>query len=323
MNKFSNTTNFKVNFCFLIIYFLTSSLYSQNFSGKIIYKTKIKLKDNVVGLDSLVNSYEGKTSEYLIMNGFYKSTYLQDENETYSYLYDNKNYRMYDVYPNKDYITYRDSRKSSNEYQPPKIFRDSIEIILGRKCFKVENISTYNNYDNYYSDEIKIDPKYFKGHKVGNWYQKLKQTGGCISMKSITEYDNYYKITEAIEIIPLKLKPADFEIRSGKPIVASPTALDSNVQMIPLNQIQIDTYRRTIQNASKNFAPGEEHTSYISFIVDKEGKVSLIDLLEITNEYFDRKALELFKQCNLKFEAGMIEGTAVSSLVYLPITFQK
>ena len=308
---------------FLSFFFIAFSAYSQHFSGEIQYELSIIPKVENLDVDSLIQKKKGTLTKYLITDGYYKSTHYQNGEVSYSYTYDNVSKSMYDDAPDDEYITYRDSRKSYHEYFGSEIYRDSTEIVNGYECFMVKHESEFANSTTYYSDQIKVNFESFRDHAVGNWYNKLKEVDGCISLKSIYEYDTYYEVREAVKITPMKLKPADFSLPTNKIIVASPLALDTAVELVPPSPAQIELYEELVVEGAKKLEPEASYVSYISFVLYKDGQIDYIEAMENDPHGFNKLAVEIFKQCDFKFKPGLIEDREVSSVAYLPIRFSR
>lgn len=296
--------------------------YSQNFSGEIIYDFQVVPKVKSEFVDSIIDLSKGVRFHYLITDSFYKSTKYQNGKTVYSYTYDNVSKRMYDNYADMEYITYRDSRKANYEYYGSEVFKDSTEIISGLNCFMVKYEAEYGLSTSYYSDEVKVNYESFKDHKIGNWYEKLKEVGGSISIKNITEYDNYSEIRKAIDITKKELSPNDFDLPTNKIIVASYSALDERAELIQPTKQQIELFQNSIQNASKKLNKGEKYLCYLRFVLTKDGEIKYLDTYKNGSEYFDERAIEIFKECGFKFNPGVIDGRDVSSQVYFPIEFK-
>ncbi|MBC2844632.1 hypothetical protein [Winogradskyella flava] len=310
----------KFKFLILSILIATNSI-AQNFSGEIEYEIKIIPKNKNFNLDSLMNIKKGSIAKYVITNNKYKSTYYKDNLETYSYTYDDVSKRMYDNYVENPYITYRDSRRANFNYKGSKIHLDSTLIILDKSCFMVEYDSDYGKSKVYYSNEIKVAYDSFKGHKVGNWYEKLKEVDGCLSIKTITEFDEYYEIQEAVKITPRTLDNEEFSLPENKKVVASYTALDKRVELEQPNQNVINCYLSKIQDAIEKKGIKDSKTSYLSFVVTDTGDIKYVDALEDDSLGLFKVAIDILDNCDLKFIAGEIDGKPVSSLTYFPIEF--
>ncbi|GAB5399279.1 MAG: hypothetical protein Aureis2KO_08640 [Aureisphaera sp.] len=304
-----------------LFFVLSVTTHAQYFSGEIEYETSIILKDTSLSLDSIWSLKNGSTSKYLISPNLYKSTYLDNGNVTYVYTYDDVSKRMYDEVPDSPYITYRDSRKSNYEYYGSKINRDSIVEVLGRECFAVHYDSEYGKSTTFYSDEIKVDYESFKGHKVGNWYEKLKEVNGCITMKAITEFEDYIEIREAVKITSLELTRDDFEVPSDKIIVASYSALDKPAQIVEPTQKQIECYQQKIREGQQKKPDAEKITCYLSFVLTKNGEIKYVEPVDMEHPELNTIALDILNSCSMQFTPGEINGRPVSSLTYLPVEF--
>jgi hypothetical protein len=295
---------------------------TQNFSGQIEYQIRIIPKSPQFNVDSLRSTKQGDIARYKITSNYYKSTYFKNNKETYSYTYDNISKRMYDEYVDKPYITFRDSRNANFDYKPGKIYKDSIVKILDMECFMVKYESNYGNSTTYYSNQVKVNYETFKDHQVGNWYNKLAQVDGCIAIKTITEFDDFYEIREAVKITPLNLSQEDFDVKTNKVIVASFSALDKKVEMNTPSKEEVDCYRQKIINGkSKKAFKEEPETCVLSFIINRNGDLLYLEPYDESNPELNLVAMDIIQNCGLSFIPGEIEGRQVSSLVYFPIEF--
>lgn len=305
----------------ILLLLISVSVNAQYFSGEIEYDIKIIPKRQNLDLDSLWSLKHGKKVKYLITSNFYKSTYFNNNQRTYSYTYDNISKRMYDEYVNKPYITYRDSRRANFNYKKSKIFRDSVVNIMGKDCFIVKYESNYGKSTTFYSDEIKVDYESFKDHQVGNWYNKLREVDGCISIKTITEFEDYFEIQEAIKITPLELNQGNFAVGTDKIIVASYSALDKRVELVQPTKESIECYRKKLEIGKSKKVTDESLICYLSFVINKNGELSFPEPFEESNPELNKVAVDIIKNCGFKFNPGEIENRVVSSLVYFPIEF--
>ncbi|WP_281541581.1 hypothetical protein [Maribacter aestuarii] len=294
--------------------------HTQYFSGEITYEIKIIPKSDTVNLKKVVEMKHGTTASYLITARHYKSTYFKDGKYNYSYTYDDETKRMYDDYWDKPYVTFRDSRKGNFEYSGSKILKDSTAIILGHDCYLVVTESEYGTSKTYYSDEIKVDYTDFEGHKVGNWYNKLKEVNGAITLKTITEHESYFEIQEAIKIYQRKVKNKEFELPK-KPIAASYTALDKQIEMQQVSQEQIQCYQLKVGAVSNQ--EGEKVTSYVSFLLQNDGEIRFVEPYEEDKDELYKVAIDIINSCGFKFIPGMIAGEPVDSQVYFPVEFLR
>ena len=302
------------------LYFLLISfgIQAQHFSGKITYKFSIQPKNANANIEELRENLRGDSATYLITDKYYKSTYYKNGKVTYSYTYHDETKRMYDAYSERPYITYRDSRKANVKDLGSTVYRDSTTTVLGMECFMVTSESDRAKSVTYYSDDIKVNYESFKGHQVGNWYKKLKQVDGCITIKTITEFKDYYEIQEAIKIEKYSVAKKEFDLPISKTIAASFEALDTQVEMLSPSQETIDCYRSKLGLIK----PGnDKHTVYVQFIVTKDGTLKFIAPYQKDEMRFYRIAVDIVKNCGLEFKPGLIDGKAVNSEVYFPVEF--
>lgn len=293
---------------------------AQFFSGEVTYATKIVPKSDSVNLDKIMELKHGTTASYVITSKHYKSTYYKDDQYSYSYTYDDETKRMYDDHADQPYVTYRDSRKSNVEYSVPQIFKDSIETILGYECYLVTSDSDYEKSKTYYSDKLRVDYSDFEGHQVGNWYNRLKEVDGAITLKSVTELETHYEIQEAVKIEERKVKMKEFELPK-KPIAASFTALDKRAELRPPSDEQIHCYKYKVGSVSKE--NGEKFTSYVSFLLQKNGEIKFIEPYEKDADGFYKIAVDIIENCGFQFSPGKIDGESVDSQFYFPVEFRK
>jgi hypothetical protein len=305
--------------CLLVLVFICAlTANAQFFSGELTYKKRIIAKTPKFNLDSAAAADLGPEMTYLITRGFYKSSYFKDGKEAYSYTYHDESKRMYDERAEKDYITYRDSRKGNTSVIRTRIYKDSTREVAGHVCFMTEGIYEKYIQKTYYATDLSIDPESYKGHEVGDWYNRIKQVKGALSLMSISEYTNHIEILEVVEITPRTLKPKDFEIPGNKIVVASYSALDKRVEMETTSLASQACIRKKIGEAPST---NEKVVCYVSFIVSDKGKISNIEPYEKDDAGYYKIAIDIVSSCGLEFKPGEIMGKPVSSLIYFPVSF--
>ncbi|GLU44846.1 hypothetical protein [Allomuricauda sp. NBRC 101325] len=293
---------------------------SQYFSGEITYEINILPKADTIDIKEIIDLKHGTKAKYLIKSKKYKSIYFKNNKYNYSYTYEDDTKRMFDDYSDKPYITFRNSQKANYEYYGSEIFKDSIATVFGKDCYMVLTKSEYGTSRTYYSDDIRVNHEDFTGHKVGNWYAKLKEVNGAIALKTITEHDTYFEIQEAVDIVERNVADSEFEL-PNKPIAASFSALDNRVEMIEPTRDQIQCYQQKVYNASEK--EGEKYLSYVSFLLQTDGTIKFIEPYEKDESGFYKVAVEIISTCGFKFQPGLINGNQVDSQVYFPIEFTK
>ena len=175
---------------------------------------------------------------------------------------------------------------------------------------------------NIHIDTLIQDYETFKDHKVGNWYAKLLEVDGCISIKNITEFDDYFQIQEAVKITPMQLNKEDFKVDVDKMIVADYSALDKMVDVHPPSNEALECYKeKVVQGKSKKRTEKDSETCYVSFIINDKGELLFPKPYDNTNRELSMIAIDIIQKCGLRFIPGEIGGKKVSSMVYFPIKF--
>lgn len=306
-----------ITFFFLLIFQLG---FSQYFNGEITYEWEIIPKKPDVNVDSILDSKKGAKMVYLITDKYYKTTYYKNEKPNYSYTYHDETKRMYDEYSEREYITFRDSQKSNSKYGKMTVLKDSIKNVLGRNCYLVKSEADYGNSSTYYSNEVRINSESFKGHQVGNWYNKLKKVNGAISLYTKTEFKDHYEIQKAVDINKRKVSKSEFSIPKNKTIAASFSALDKQVEMLQPEPSTINCFKSKLLAAQKNKGSSKEKTIYIRFILSESGEIKNLEPYEKDPEGLYKLGIDILNNCDLKFSPGTIKGKKVSSEVFFPVT---
>ncbi|MGV6832592.1 MAG: energy transducer TonB [bacterium] len=308
----------------LILLFLLISIASnaQRFSGEIEYKISIIPKNDSVDVDFLKLNNRGDKSIYLINHGNYKNSYFKNDEFQYSYTYENVTKRMYDEEVKDNYLTFRDSRKENIAPSKSTIYKDSTKTILDKKCFLVVYQNENSVSKTYYSDAVKVDPSAFENHKVGYWYDKIKEVNGSIGLKTITEYSDHFVVYEAVRITERAISPEEFALPLDKIIVASYAALDKAVELEEPNQETIKCYFDKVRSAKTEKSLNESKTVYVSLIVKKNGEITNIRPIEEDKDELFKVAIDILQNCNIKFIPGQIDNRPVSSETYFPVSFE-
>lgn len=304
----------------LLFVFLIQFTFSQIFSGEIVYSLEIIPKMKNVDVDSILSSKQGTKMVYLITDKYYKSTYFKADTLTYSYTYHNETKRMYDEYIGQSYITFRDSRKSNHKYGKSTIVKDSLKTILGRNCFLVRYESSFGNTDTYYSEQVAVDSESFKGHEVGNWYNKLKEVNGAISLYTKTEFQDHYEIRKAIEINEREVFKNEFDLDENKEVVASFYAVDKKPEMVQPSQEVIDCFKNKMVAVAKSRGDVPKKTSYVKFVLTTKGEIKYVEPLEVDSEELYKLGFDIIKNCGLTFTPGEIESKKVNTQIVFPVT---
>lgn len=308
---------------FLLILLFAYGLqgWTQHFSGDVYYAVKIIPKHKNLNVDSILDLQPGTTSLYSITNGYYKSTYFKEGKFTYSYTYHNDTQRMYDEEAGNEYITFRDSRKGNNYRIRSIVYRDSIKVIQGYKCFMVERV--YEGYiaKTYYALDLRINPDSFMDHAVGDWYNQIKEVNGALSLGSVNEYATHFEMNEVTKVTPRPLSLSDFTL-PDKLTVASESALDKAVSLAPLTKEVVDCYRQKMLSAMNGLRI-DNLRIYIILIVSETGAIDFMEPYEEDEYSLHNTAMDILQNCGIKFMPGEIGGKPVKTLIYFPVDLSQ
>lgn len=309
-------------FLFVLFVFSFSTVLAQKFfSGEVHYKSIYKAKRAGFNIDSAKLADRSETMSYLVTDGYYKtSSFLAGAFQyAYTYLPDKK--RMYDEDIDNQFITYRDATKGNTDLIRSRIYKDSIKMIAGQKCFMVERV--YNGYIqySYYAMNLKLNHDTFKGHAVGGWYDAMKEVDGALSMGSVTEYTTHVEIAEVVRVVQRKVDPKEFAL-PDKPIVASMEALDVKVALQTPSQDAIQCYQQKMEAVFEK-TDAEGFVSYVGFIVKTDGTRTNFVPYEKDPRGLYQTAIEVIRDCGFIFTPGSMGGTVVDSFVYFPVEFHR
>lgn len=228
---------------------------------------------------------------------------------------------MYDEVAGQSFITFRDSRKGNTEFIGSVQYKDSVQTIAGHTCFMVKRVYENRTDRAYYATDLRIDPEGFRGHEVGDWYRKIKEVNGALSLKTIAEHSTHFEIREVIKIIERPVARSEFDL-PAKTIVASHHALDKQVELKSPTRATFTCYNNKVATGVKKLS-GQSFTSYIRFIVTEGGAIQNIEPYKEDEHGMFKIASDIIKSCGLEFVPGHIDGKPVSSLVYFPVKFGK
>lgn len=299
-----------------------ASLSAQNFSGEITKKTTILAKQEGLDADSILDKKFGGTSVYLITDGYYKSSYLKNGKMTYGYTYHKGEDKMFDENAEEPYITYRDARKPNSTEINRQVLRDSTIEVLGYKCFLVKSEYEDHITYSYYTDELKVKYENFEGHAIANWYEQLKELDGAQLLKVVSEYAGYTEVSEATKVDVRDVAISEFDLPGEKPVFASYQALDEQVSMEEVTTAMATCYNKKISAVSSSNPDASEYTVYISLVVKEDGSMEYLKAVEEDANGFHKVALDIMQNCGLKLVPGKMDGKAVASETYFPITFR-
>ncbi len=196
---------------FLLLQFTLQA--QDNFEGIIKFKVEFKDKTGEMS-DENMKQFMGNEQTYYLkkekykseLNGLLKMTTFYNGNDT-----------LFMKTAMTKSLMYAKVTEEEEEKVISHKFTDITETIAGVKCKLVIVKTTKGTHKYYYSNDVRIDPKYYKNHKMGLWNYFMKITNGGISIRSITDVEDSYSKIEAVFIERKTLDDKIF-IRPNLPI---------------------------------------------------------------------------------------------------------
>ena len=201
----------------LLFVFLTNIAFSQVFEGKITYHNTYKSKLANIS-DQQFTQMLGDVREYAIKNGDYRTsgngTMLQWQ------VYINKENKLYTKTAMSQAIFWNDGAQNPDEVYKSEINKGVIAI-LGHTCDELilhckSGVQRY-----YFSEKLKVDPKWFENHKFANLYEFTSKTG-ALPLKVIFETTQFTLESTATAIDPMTLDPSLFTLPPDALLQKSP-----------------------------------------------------------------------------------------------------
>lgn len=196
---------------FLVTLLVSVTVKEEYFSGKIVY--------DIVYLSTKDGSPYSKPNYDFSP----KQTYYADAKNYKSYRADGNLEQLYNAKGNVYYycgvadnsVTIIDAAQG---YGAAEVIKSNAkETILGYECSsitlkKIDSETTY-----FYSDKIKVDPKPFLNHYLGNWNQYVYETNGALPLKYTVKSKEYTMIATATSVEKMKFGKKFFDIDTEKP----------------------------------------------------------------------------------------------------------
>ncbi len=196
---------------FLALPLVSFTVKEEYFAGKIVY--------NIVYLSTKDGSPYSKPNYDFSP----QQTYYTDAKNYKSYRADGKLEQLYNAKDNAYYycgivdnsVTIIDAGQG---YGAAEVVKSSAkETILGYECSsitlkKIDSETTY-----FYSDKIKINPRPFLKHYLGNWNQYVYETNGALPLKYVVKSKDYTMVATASSVEKMKFGKKFFDIDTEKP----------------------------------------------------------------------------------------------------------
>jgi hypothetical protein len=202
----------------LVLLLTTISLaHAQDFEGKVVYKNTWTSKNPNMTSEQFT-AMMGTTQEYLIKKGNYKSslngTFIQWQ------LYVNADNKFYNKMSSSSTLFWNDGAVNTDEVVKAEINKGVIDI-LGYKCDELILTCKTGVQKYYFSSRLKVDPKLFEKHKLGNWSEVISRTN-ALPLKMIIDNPQFAVESLATEVVPMKLDDKIFELPAGVKVEKSP-----------------------------------------------------------------------------------------------------
>ncbi len=202
--------------------------YGQSFEGTITYKMEVLNPNPEMIPDSTweegIKSQFGEKG-YMVQKYFYKrGNYIAEIEAGES--------KGFQAYNSEDGLLYswQDKSDTAITLNSKKYLDELIEIIdseetdtiLGIPCRSVIVKSKMGKMTLFYnSDYLKMDSKFYEGHKYGHWEQILKKIGG-LPLKMEQKGLMTHVVQTAIEFEEISIDDKKFEIPTFKEVIENP-----------------------------------------------------------------------------------------------------
>lgn len=190
--------------------FVSIASFSQTFEGEIVYANSYQSKNPQL-TDVQWNSMLGTMQNYIIKNGDYKSS--SDGNLMQWQLYINKDNKLYSKMSNSEIAFWNDGNVQGDEIVKAEINKNATEI-LGYKCDELILTCKSGIQKYYYNTKFAVDPKVFKNHKFGNWYDFVSRSN-ALPLKMIIENIQFVMTSVAVDVKNIKIEADVFTLPIG------------------------------------------------------------------------------------------------------------
>ncbi|WP_211289892.1 hypothetical protein [Hymenobacter chitinivorans] len=190
---------------------------AQNFEGRVLYANTYKSKlPNVT--DQQWNDMMGTTQEYFVKGGSYKS--VANGKLMQWQLFPGTDNKLYTKMGNAEAAIWNDATVNPDEVLKAEVKKNAATI-LGYQCDELTLTCKSGVQKYYFSSKLALDPKLYENHKLGNWYDMLKNTK-ALPLKFVVDTPQFSMESTATEVKPMKLTAATFELPAGVQTVKSP-----------------------------------------------------------------------------------------------------
>lgn len=205
------------NFLTILFAFLSVTVLSQPFEGKITYQIVYTSKIPNVS-DEQLTAMMGSRQDYLIKGGNYKS--ITNGTLLLWQLYLNADNKLYTKMPDSDVILWNDGDQYNDTVLSVELNRDVAEILEYRcdelilKC--QSGIQKY-----YFNSKLGVDVSLFTKHQYGNWYDYLK-LAKALPLKSVVDTEQFSFTSFATEVKAMKIDDSEFKLPANSKTTKNP-----------------------------------------------------------------------------------------------------
>ncbi|MBO6659230.1 MULTISPECIES: hypothetical protein [Roseivirga] len=194
-----------------------SAINAQSFEGKIVYKVSYESKIKDVSNDQMT-AFMGEDHVYYLKGGDYK---LLSNGEFFeSQLYIHSENRLYNKTAQSDTLYWIDGAFEDTEVMSFRFLDETAEV-LGYKCKMFEVVESTGKTTYFVNEQFEMDPSLFTNHNFGNWGFVIEKTR-ALSMKYISEREEYNVVTIAVLVEPMTLPQSLFRLEGNPPVMAMP-----------------------------------------------------------------------------------------------------
>lgn len=196
------------NFFFVLLIAISSTVFCQNFEGKIVYESTYKSKSFLIS-DNKLKDMMGDIQE-----SFYKDDrYINKLNGKMIewQLYNPADNKLYTKSSLSDVVYWNNGGENNDEIKSIKINRNSARV-LGHKCNEVVLECKSGTQKYYFAEGIMpMNHLTYQKHQFGNWHAYLKEAN-ALPLKIIIETPQFVMETTAKEIISQKVDEKIFNL---------------------------------------------------------------------------------------------------------------
>ena len=202
----------------LIFAVLLLSCGQKNFQGYVKYEVKTANPMSTMISDSVYQARIGDikiTHTFFIKENKYKNRISGTYNGNNLYVPDSNRYYVYD--DSLKFAMYSDCSVYIDKYE--SIENDAeMDTILGYPCKKITMKSGMGTVEYFYSENLKINPEYFKDHVFNNWNIYTEKTSS-VPLKIVYNVMSLKMTLTAIEIEKKELKDDFFRLPKFEQVV--------------------------------------------------------------------------------------------------------